>query len=284
MTNIDQFESVFKAASKPVFEFTPVQIRRVLLVTDLQKNEAETYAGRVRSFLGAIGSGEEVDWRIVLETDFETVGELLERVDAEKPDVICSYRNLRSTAWRWPHSLGVHLDVLTQVTDHPVLVLPHPGDDGGELPSSTSCVMAITDHMAGDARLVNVAADMTAPGGRLLLTHVEDEATFERYIDAISKIPEIETEAARETILHQLLKEPHDYIRSCREVLEAQDLPLELEEIVGMGHHLSDYRRLIEEHQVDLLVLNTKDEGQLAMHGVAYALAVELRRIPLLML
>ena len=96
--------------------------------------------------------------------------------------------------------------------------------------------------------------------------------------------PEIETETAREAILRQLLKEPHDYIRSCREVLEAQDLPLKLEEIVGMGHHLADYRRLIEEHQVDLLVLNTKDEGQLAMHGVAYALAVELRRIPLLML
>ncbi len=284
MTNIDQFESVFKAASKPVFEFTPVHIRRVLLVTDLQKIEAESYAGRVRSFLKAIGSSDHVDWRVVSATDFATVGELLERVDAEKPDVICSYRNLHSTAWRWPHSLGVHLDVLTQVTDHPVLVLPHPGDEGGALPLSTSCVMAITDHMAGDARLVNVAADMTAPGGRLLLTHVEDEATFERYIDAISKIPDIETQAAREAILHQLLKEPHDYIRSCREVLEAQKLPLKLEEIVGMGHHLSDYRRLIEEHQVDLLVLNTKDEGQLAMHGVAYALTVELRRIPLLML
>ena len=284
MTNIDQFESVFKAASKPVFEFAPVHIRRVLLVTDLQKIEAESYAGRVRSFLKAIGSSDPVDWRIVSATDFATVGELLERVDAEKPDVICSYRNLHSTAWRWPHSLGVHLDVLTQVTDHPVLVLPHPGDDGGTLPLSTSCVMAITDHMAGDARLVNVAADMTAPGGRLLLTHVEDEATFERYIDAISKIPDIETQSAREAILHQLLKEPHDYIRSCREVLEAQKLPLKLEEIVGMGHHLSDYRRLIEEHQVDLLVLNTKDEGQLAMHGVAYSLTVELRRIPLLML
>ena len=43
-------------------------------------------------------------------------------------------------------------------------------------------------------------------------------------------------------------------------------------------------QRLIEQHQVDLLVLNTQDENQLAMHGVAYALAVELRHIPLLML
>jgi hypothetical protein len=30
--------------------------------------------------------------------------------------------------------------------------------------------------------------------------------------------------------------------------------------------------------------MNTKDEDQLAMHGLAYPLAVELRDIPLLML
>lgn len=30
--------------------------------------------------------------------------------------------------------------------------------------------------------------------------------------------------------------------------------------------------------------MNTKDEDQLAMHGLAYPLAVELREIPLLML
>ena len=46
----------------------------------------------------------------------------------------------------------------------------------------------------------------------------------------------------------------------------------------------SEYKRLIDEHAVDLLVLNTKDEDQLAMHGIAYALAVEMRQIPLLML
>jgi hypothetical protein len=30
--------------------------------------------------------------------------------------------------------------------------------------------------------------------------------------------------------------------------------------------------------------MNTKDEDQLAMHGLAYPLAIELRTIPLLML
>ena len=59
---------------------------------------------------------------------------------------------------------------------------------------------------------------------------------------------------------------------------------MDIEEIVTVGHRLADYKRLIDEHDVDLLVLNTKDEDQLAMHGLAYPLAVELRRLPLLLL
>ena len=57
-----------------------------------------------------------------------------------------------------------------------------------------------------------------------------------------------------------------------------------VEQVVVFGHHLAEYKRLIERHAVDLLVLNTKDDQQLAMRGMAYALAVELREIPLLML
>ena len=41
---------------------------------------------------------------------------------------------------------------------------------------------------------------------------------------------------------------------------------------------------IIAEHNVSLLVMNTKDDEQLAMHGVAYPLAVELRETPLLLL
>jgi len=100
----------------------------------------------------------------------------------------------------------------------------------------------------------------------------------------ISKIASVDTDTAREEIRRQLLKEPHDYIRSCREVLAKLEKSIEIQESVTLGHHLTDYRRLIEEHNVDLLVMNTKDEDQLAMHGVAYPLSVELRDLPLLLL
>jgi hypothetical protein len=51
-----------------------------------------------------------------------------------------------------------------------------------------------------------------------------------------------------------------------------------------MGHRIAEYRRLITEHEVDLLVMNTRDDDQLAMHGLAYPLAIGLRETPLLLL
>ena len=61
-------------------------------------------------------------------------------------------------------------------------------------------------------------------------------------------------------------------------------MPAKIEAIVTMGDRVEEYRRLVEDHRVDLLVLNTLDGDQLAMHGQAYPLAVKLRGIPVLML
>ncbi len=281
MTNVDQFESTFKAASKTVFVHAPVEVRSVLVVTALEE-QAEAFAGHARRLLRVLEGSQAIEFELVRGSGFRTVGELLDVVDRAACDLVCTYRNLQSTAWQWPHSLGVHLDVLTQATDTPVLVLPHPlsGTDLDDSIDGTRSVMAITDHLTGDHRLVNYAASLTEPEGKLYLTHVEDQATFDRYIETISKVPTIDTDDAREAILNQLLKEPRDYIRSCRDVLAG----VQVEKIVTLGHRLSDYRRLIDEHQVDLLVVNTKDEDQLAMHGLAYALSVELRSTPILML
>jgi hypothetical protein len=113
---------------------------------------------------------------------------------------------------------------------------------------------------------------------------VEDGVTFERYMDTISKLPRIDTDEARQDILRQLLEEPRQYVDSCRQVLAEGRPDLSVEGIVTVGRSLSEYSRLVEEHEVDLLVLNTKDADQLAMHGVAYPVVVQLRQIPLLLL
>ena len=285
MTNIDQFESAFKAADKKPFNHEWIDIRSVLVLADADAVGTEDFAASVKRFLVALAD-RDIQWKVKNGADFSRVGQLLALVEEIRPDLICTYRNLHLPATEYPHSLGVYVDVLTQVTAVPVLLMPRPGLPGNidTADRGTRHVMAITDHLAGDHHLVSFAAEMTQPGGTLHLTHVEDDATFARYIDTISRIPTIDTDDARNAILEQLLKEPRDYVDSCRKLLEAEGLPLTVETIVAVGHHLTDYRRLIKEHGITLLVLNTKDEDQLAMHGLAYPLIVELRDTPMLLL
>ena len=144
--------------------------------------------------------------------------------------------------------------------------------------------MAVTDHLTGDHRLVNFAVRFTETAGQLYLTHVEDDSTLDRFVEAIGRIPSIDTDDAELRIRERLLRDPTDYIESCVVALAAANVEVSIERIVTLGHRLREYKRLVEEHGVDLLVFNTKDDDQLAMHGLAYPLAIELRDTPLLML
>ena len=286
MTNIDQFESVFKAAAKIVFKHTSIDFQEILVVTDRVGPDVKAFGNKVRSFLEVFGDRRNLTWRDVSGDEFQTVENLLHLVLNEAPDLICTYRNLHSTAWRWPYSLGSHLDVLTQHTAVPVMVMPHPeaGRSLDHAIQNTDSVMAITNHLLGDQTLVNYAVELTQRDGMLYLTHIEDRDTFERYMDAISKIPSIDTESAREEIEKKLLNEAHDYVRSCQEALEKEKFPVRIKEVVTMGTRIEDYKKLIQDHEVDLLIMHTRDQDQLAMHGMAYPLAVELREIPILLI
>ena len=285
MTKLDQFQSMFLSADKTALRYKKLAVKHVLVVSDLDGDAAAELSKRVRTFISVVDD-ESTQWARLDGGTFSSVKQLLDNVDKQAPDLIVTYRHLHSSAWRWPHSLGEYLDVLTQATRVPVIVLPHP-DAARALPhtlKNTDRVMAITDHLSGDDRLVNYALGFTQPGGSCWLTHVEPMSVFDYYLDVISKIPEIGTESAHELIERQLLKGPRDYIESCRREIAEQHLSCEIGEIVIMGRRLGEYHKLINEHRVDLLVLNTMDDDQLAMHGLAYPLAVELRQIPLLML
>ena len=208
---------------------------------------------------------------------------MVEKIVQIQPDLICTFRNLHAPARDYPYSLGVYLDVLSQATDIPVLALPSP-HHASTFPNNTKTVMAIADHLTGDSHLVSYAARLTSPNGKLILSHVEDQRVFERYMSVIGKIQSIETDNAREVIQAQLLAEPKEFIAACAKGVENAKLPIEVIASVGFGSGLSDYRTLVESYDVDLLVLNTKQDDQLAMHGLAYPLCVELRDTPILML
>jgi hypothetical protein len=288
MAKIDQFESIFRAASKLAFEPAPVEFSRIMVITDLPEQESQPFSEEVKSFLDVFAEKNDPSWKLVCGNEFSSVPDLLDQINQYRPDLICTYRNLHIPATQHPYSLGVYVDVLTQATTTPILLMPRM-DSQSEfeidalVKAGTGNVMAITDHLAGDHHLVNVAASLVRKGGKLFLTHVEDQAGFERFFDVIDKISDIDSESARSSIISRLLDEPRDYIESCRQVLEHEG-DVQVESIVTSGHLLKDHLKLIQEHGIDLLILHTKDDDQMAMHGLAYPLAVEMRDRPMLLI
>jgi len=285
MSKMDEFERLFKSASKPVFNVEPIRIDNVLIVIDQYAEQSADYVARVEEFLKVLNSVDHtVNVSHVFGDRFSDVKQLLDIVEASEAQLICTFRNLHGSSTDYPYSLGEYVDVLTQATKIPILLLPHPNDLEDQALANTDRVMLMTDHLAGDSQLVTFGAMFTQDHGELILAHVEDEQTFERYMQVISKIPAIDTDIARQDIVLQLLKEPKDFIESCQQGLQEAGLPLKVKPIVTMGHHLTDYKQLVEEHQADLLIMHTKDDDQLAMHGLAYPVSVELRKVPLLLI
>lgn len=283
MDQIDEFESMFRRAEREPFVYEEVPLNRVTLVTDGTVDEASALQSEIESFLPRLSP--DAQWRRLCRDDFHDVTRLLERIAEEPTDLLITYRHLQEESLIPQFSLGVFLDVLTQATDIPVLVLPgtagHPISLAGEV---CDRVLLVTDHIAGDDRLINHGVRMCAFGGNVWLCHVEDDAVFARYMDAIERIPEIDSVQARELIDAQLIKSATDFIETCLDELNEKLPNLTYRGVVERGHHLNEYRKIIEADGVDLVVANTKDEGQLAMHGMAYSMAVELLETPLLLL
>jgi hypothetical protein len=284
MSHIDQFESVFRSAIKSRFRYQEIRYQNALLITDLAEEDSQTLLSTVTQYLAVLGG--DVAWRLLTPDDYHSTQELLDSVDKARPDLICTYRNLHSETWKHPHSLGSHLDVLIQRTAAPVLVIPHPKSDYADSHAfeDTNAVMAITDHLAEDHLLVNTALQFCTQQSRLYIAHVEDAATFERYIEAIGKIPNIDTETARKEIADKLMEEPTAYIESCREQLARLKPSVEIRPTIEFGKHLRHYQDYISKFDIDLLVMHGKDNEQLAMHGLSYPLAIEIRRIPLMII
>jgi Universal stress protein family len=281
--HIDEFESLFRRAEREPFSYAEIPLRTVAVVTDGSDEDARTIIRQLQDFAPSLGTVTR--WRVIAGDDYSSVSELLSVIDAEQTDLIATYRHLHDRSDVPQHSLGVYLDVMTQATMIPVLVLPgiaaRPKPLTGRL---CNRVMVVTDHISGDNRLINYGVRMCADRGTVWLCHVEDESVFERYMTAISRIPEIDTGLAREKLEEQLLKDAREFIEACITRLRERKPEVSYESVVARGHHLKQYRQLIDEHDADLLVANTKDDEQLAMDGMTYSLSVELLDVAMLLL
>jgi len=285
MLRIGEYESTFRAAAKPRFQLHETQFQRPLFIHDLVDAELSAYRPRLEDYLGTFcESGCEL--QLLAKADYGRLGELMGRVVAVQPGIVCTYRNLGTEGWRTRYSLGEDLELLCQELTVPVLVLPHPraGKEASHALKATSRVMVVADHLTGDDRLVDHAAACVSPGGTLIVTHVEAQSTFDYYLGVISRIAEIDSDVAEPKLRERLLKEPLDYIQSVADALARSGADLSVVSEVTLGHRLVEYRRLIEKHTADLLVLNGKDPNHTVMHPMAYPLAAELDEIPLLLL
>ena len=63
MTNVDQFESMFRSASREVFQYERIEIESVLVVTDRDEGNARLFGNQIRQFLRVVSADEKVRWR-----------------------------------------------------------------------------------------------------------------------------------------------------------------------------------------------------------------------------
>ncbi|MCP4173523.1 MAG: hypothetical protein GY758_22440 [Fuerstiella sp.] len=281
--HIDEFESIFRRAERDLFCYVDVPVASVVVVSDGGIEQAEAMIADTKRFVPRLESVE--NWRTITADHFRTVAELLEVLNQQQTDLIVTHRHLHEKSFVPQHSLGVYLDVLTQTTSIPVFVLPGSAAEPGSV-ADRVCdrVMVVADHITGDHRLINYGVRMCREGGTVWLCHVEDNVVFGRYMQAIERIPEIDSDDARILIENQLLKDAQEFIDGCSKIIHEEGPNVTVNSVVTRGHHLRDYRKLIEDNDVDLLVLNTKDDDQLAMHGRAYSLSVELTDVSMLLL
>lgn len=285
---LDDFDAVFRSSVKDRFALDVPEVRSVVLVTDMLPAEAAALETTVQGFLSH-PIANDARWRTIGADEFSSVSELMAVIDAvdgdDHPDLIVCYRHLLGRQKDLKHSLGSVVDSLTQRLPSPVLLLPPPTLANFDVVmAACDQVMVVTDHLSGDDRLVNWGVGMCGHDGTLLLAHVEDEVVFERYMDIVGMIPDIDTETTRTRIRDKLLGRPRDYIADIARVLAEAEISETVVPVVTMAHALSDYKRIADEHDVHLIVMNTKDEHQLAMHGMAYAISVEIQNRPLLLL
>jgi hypothetical protein len=285
MRDFGEFISVFKRALRDEFLYEPIELRTALLITDLEGDALEEYREAVCSFLDPEFGRDSLQIDVIGQNDWSNWADLRRHLNDYKPDLVITYRLLRVAHVEIVTSLGVYVDSMTQVTDYPVLLMPNPRMIGIESsPRRLGTVLVATEHMYADHSLVNFGIRFTPATQKLLLCHIEDLSTFDYYMKAIEKIPELDNDIAREKLAEQLTDMPRHYAEAVAKQIEQHQKPLKLESIIEFGHLITNYREMIAREPVSLLVFTTKDDTQLAMHSLGYSLAVEFRNMPILLI
>ena len=104
------------------------------------------------------------------------------------------------------YSIGPILESITQETDLPVLVLPEKFDS-----LQLNTIAIGFDHQIDNSNLVNKSLLLDAHVKNVELIHVEESSIFDYYMEAISRIPSINTDSAKESIQDTILSLSADF-------------------------------------------------------------------------
>ncbi len=86
MTNVDQFESLFRSASKEVYQYEHIAIPNFLIIADFEQAEAYAWSEQVKSFLSVLSDeSESVVWSVIAGGEFNSIEDLLAIVEENPP-------------------------------------------------------------------------------------------------------------------------------------------------------------------------------------------------------
>ena len=183
MDRVDEFESLFRSADKPQFEYRELQIERVALVTDLDAAGTAELERAVRSFLEPLPGIADATLACIAGDDFDNADTLLGKLGDVGADFVVSYRNVKGSDRSGRSTLGSYIHILSQETAVPLLLLPDPDSPQfRERLASDGPVMVMTEALTGDSTLINSGLLFCREGGSLYLSHIESGPIFERYV------------------------------------------------------------------------------------------------------
>jgi hypothetical protein len=276
MVTVDEFESQFRRSAKEHFTHEKMTFDRVTFFVD-----DDFVADQAQSFIKEWLGRDDLIFTIVRISPQKPVSEVIRELKNTEPDLVVSYRLLGHPK-EPSHSLGTYIDEVSQVLARPLCLLPNKfGESSQKKPER---VLVLSESIVGDSTLVNWGVALVPKTGTLVLADLVDGNAFDNYMDLISKCSFIDTEIARAELADLLIKLASEFESECIEVLR-QELPnLNLQQFVGFARTVKDYKALLSQYEVELLLFSGKDHNQTAMSALGYALAVEVTDLPVVLL
>lgn len=277
MLKLDHFASIFRAADKETIAIREREIVKVLIVTDVGYEKSLEIWERWRAFFF-----QTVTVRVLHGEESLDISTITEKLDEADCDLIVSYRCLHSENWRYPHAIGSYVEVITQLTSKPVLLMPHIREDTKDYAPPESIVLLSNDlTKASDA--LAWACCFRGHRSRCTLVELENMVHFNRVLDVIAKIPQLDTDVAREKIMKQMHTDSADWVIRSQKILKNWKRPPSLARKQVVQNALAACSDIVQQVGAELIVLNTKAEDQLALHGLVYPFMVHFRHTPLLL-